>query len=198
MILKVFEPLSLNRRLMYEAVNVLWRIWHRSSLRPLLDFHGNSCCQNPKYEVSRSHRWDSHMVLSTEIHPYSSQYLPYSPTELGLPLTSAEYLENKIHSCHTGKERHRPLMHSFFEHAKLSARCLWSPVSLQRVSTWGGNHLSVHLQPWQYDWEWKLFHNEFDNTLRKLLFSRLQTRHSVRWCIVSGCVEMGHTALGFA
>lgn len=53
------------------------------------------------------------MVLSSEIHPHSSQYLPYSRTELGLPLISAEYLENKIHSRHTGKEWHRPHMHSF-------------------------------------------------------------------------------------
>lgn len=49
------------------------------------------------------------MLLSTEIHPHSPQYLYHSPNKLGLPLISAERLENKIHSCHT-----RHLRHSFF------------------------------------------------------------------------------------
>lgn len=47
------------------------------------------------------------MVLSTEIFTISPPY------RTRLPLISAEYLENKINSCHTGKETYRPLMHSF-------------------------------------------------------------------------------------
>jgi len=52
-------------------------------------------------------------ILTWCCQQISTPTLHNSPTKLGLPLISAESLENKIHSSHTGKDRHRPLMHSF-------------------------------------------------------------------------------------